>query len=136
MGINIKPGDTVYVIATCADALHRASGTCWFYEVGGCPFRESGRLEYCGERENVRDVFESVIDYVNYQYQRICVRWFDFRQFDENVPFRIIRNRVFTNRADAVEALERMERERERKRQERRERAKLIEGQCGMFTEV
>lgn len=129
----IKPGDTVYVIATCADALKRGSGTCWFYESGGCPYKDDGKLKYCGERENVPDVFESVIEYVNYHYELVRVRGFDFRKFDPNVPFRIVKNRLFADRTAAVEALEPMERERERKRQERRERAALIEGQCGMF---
>lgn len=132
----IQEGDTVYVIATCADTLKRQSGTCWFQESGGCPYREDGRLKYCGERETVLDVFESVIDYVDYPHEAVRVRGFDFRQFNPTVPFRVIQKRVFSNRADAIAALERMERERERRRQERRERAKMVEGQCGMFEEA
>lgn len=131
----IKKGDTVFVIADCRDVLKRQSGVCWFQESGGCPYKDDGKLEYCGERENILDVFESVIEYVNYQYERVRVRGFNFCQFDENVPFRIIKDRIFTNRADAVAALERMEQERERKRRERLERAKLIDGQCGLFVE-
>lgn len=140
----MKKGDTVFVIATCADALHRASGTCWFYEMGGCPFQESGRLEYCGERENVPDVFEATVESVSRVYDEIRVRGFDFQSVVQGISLRHnLGKRIFTKRADALEALERMEQGRERKRKERRERRKewreraaMIDGQCGLFEEV
>ena len=137
MGINIKPGDTVYVIATCADTLKRGSGICWFYENGGCAFQESGRLKYCGEHENVRDVFEATVESVNRLYDEIHVRGFDFQCVVKGISLRHnFGKRIFTDRADAVAALERMEQERERKRQEQREREKLVDGQCGIFAET
>lgn len=130
----IKQGDTVYVIATCADTLQRQSGTCWFQEFGGCPYQESGALDYCGEREDVPAVFQSVID--DETELGLWVRGLSFGFAGESAPLHYIGRRIFTDRADAVAALERMERERERKRQERRERAAMIDGQCGMFEEV
>lgn len=132
----VKPGDTVYVIATCADTWKRGSGVCWFQESGGCPFQASGRLEYCGERENVLDVFETKVEYVEPNCAVLQGITFGFAGICESVRKPYLVKRVFTDRAAAVEALERMERERERKRQERSERAALIEGQCGMFAEV
>jgi len=132
----IKPGDTVYVIATCADALHRASGICWFYENGGCPYQASGRLEHCGDSVRVLDVFAVKVQTVELNAILLQGLTFGFSILCESVSKRNLGKRIFTDRAEAVEALERMERERERKRQERRERAKMVEGQCGMFVEV
>lgn len=130
----IKPGDTVYVIATCADTLKRQSGVCWFQEFGGCPYQESGALEYCGEREDVPAVFQSVID--SETESGPWVRGLSFSFAGESAPLHYIGKRVFTDRADAVEALAHMEHEREHKRQERHERASMIDGQCGIFAEV
>ncbi len=53
----ISCGDTVYVVATCADTLKRADGSCYFREFGGCPYQESGTLDYCGEREDALAIF-------------------------------------------------------------------------------
>lgn len=130
----IKPSDTVFVIATCADTLKRQSGTCWFQEFGGCPYQQSGALDYCGEREDVPAVFQSVLD--GETELGLWVRGLSFGFAGESAPLHYIGERIFTDRDDSVAALEHMEQERERKRQERLERAKLIDGQCGMFTEV
>lgn len=119
----IKPGDTVYVIATCADTLKRGSGTCWFQEFGGCPYQESGALDYCGEREDVPAVFQTVVD--SEDESGLWVRGLSFGFAGESAPLHYIGKRIFTDRADAIEALEAMEQERERKRQERRERATI-----------
>lgn len=110
----IKPGDTVYVIATCADAPHRASGTCWFYEAGGCPFQESGRLKYCGEREDVRGVFETVFDAVDETTKSMTLRGLSFGSVSD---FRISLCHwgviAFATRKQAETALQEMEAERE-----------------------
>lgn len=132
----LKPGDTVYVVATCADAWKRGSGVCWFYENGGCPYQASGRLEHCGDSESVLDVFAVKVQAVELNAILLQGLTFGFSILCESVSKRNVGKRIFTDRADAVAALERMERERERKRQERRERAKMVEGQCGMFAEV
>ena len=115
----IKPGDTVYVIATCADTLKRQSGICWFYESGVCPFHESGRLNHCGERETVPDIFRSIVESCRYQ-TRIAVRGLSFDCPAESAPLYYIGKRIFTDRADAERELELID----AKRRERLERAR------------
>lgn len=132
----LKPGDTAYVIATCADTWKRGSGVCWFYENSGCPFQASGRLEYCGEREDVLDVFTAKVELVEHDAILLQGMTFGFSILCESVSKRYIGKRVFTDRADAVAALEVIKRERERKRQERKQAALIVPGQCGMFAEV
>lgn len=132
----IKKGDTVYVIATCADTWKRGSGICWFYENGGCPYQTSRRLEHCGDSENVLDVFEAKVEYAELGCAVLQGITFGFAGICESVRKPYIISRVFTNRSDAVEALERMERERERKRRERKQAALIVPGQCGIFEEA
>lgn len=127
----IKKGDTVYVIADCRDTLKKCGEICWFQEFGGCPYLENGALDYCGEREDVQAVFQSVID--DETELGLWVRGLSFGFIGEAAPLHYIGKRVFTDRAAAVEALEAMERERERKRQERKQAALIIPGQYGMF---
>lgn len=132
----IKTGDTVYVIATCADTWKRGSGVCWFRENGGCPFQASGRLEYCGERKTVSDVFTVKVGVVEHDAILLQGLTFGFSILCESVSKRNVGKRVFTDRAAAVKALEAKGRERERKRQERKQAALIVPGQCGIFMEV
>lgn len=108
----IKPGDSVYVIATCADALQRADGNCYFREFGGCPYQDDGILEFCGEREDIPAAFESVVDGVDEAEGWIAIRGLSFRNVSETAPLAWIGKRIFTDAAKAEKALSELERKR------------------------
>lgn len=116
----IKPGDTVYVIATCADAWKRGSGTCYFYENGNCPFQQSGRLEHCGDREHALDVFAVKVGLVEIDAILLQGITFGFSAICESVSRRYIGSHIFADRPAAEKALEQID----AKRRERTERAK------------
>ena len=112
MGINIKPGDNVYVIAACADTVKRADETCYFREFGGCPFRDDGILDFCGEREDVPGLFECVVDGVDDAEGWIAIRGLSFRSVSETAPLSWIGKRIFTDYEKAEKALSELERKR------------------------
>lgn len=112
MDVKIKPGDTVYVIATCADTSQRADGLCYFREFGGCPYRDDGILDFCGEREDVPGLFECVVDSVDEIGARIAVRGLSFRNASETAPLSFVGKRIFADCGDAEKALSELERKR------------------------
>lgn len=113
-----KQGDTVYVIATCKDTLKRGSGVCYFQEFGGCPYIE-GRVNYCGEREDVPGIFESVVEMIDETAQSMTLRGMSFGSVSD---FRISlchwENIAFATRKEAEAALEQWKAERESQEKE------------------
>ena len=108
----IKPGDTVYVIATCADASQRADGFCYFSEFGGCPYRDDGILDFCGEREDVPGLFACNVDGVDEAEGWIAIRGLSFRNASETAPLLWIGKRIFADCDKSERALSELERKR------------------------